>query len=330
MLAPGALLLFSLLGADPHLEAGEQALQAFDYERADTELQQARTAPDLSRGELLRLLEHVGEVDAILGRTDQAVAVFRELINLDPDHSAPDAWAPKVKTPFFEAKGWAASHPPLKLRAGDPTVHSGQVTALTFDVTDPLGLVRAIRVYVQRAEVPIRAPLEGSPPLSVPVPPQGQIHYWAEALDEHGAALVQLGSPDHFEQTRDVSPPPAVATPAPRAPGTSSLRLAGYAVAGGGAVLVAVGAVFGAMAQSDINTVSNAKRDAEGRITSVTRAQAISLNSQEKTNATLANLLFATGGVAIATGAGLWLGSVFVTAAPEPGGAAVALAIRSP
>ena len=327
------LVLGLVLGTGSHLEEGERALDALDYERAQTEFNQARREPNLSHASLLRLLEHHGQVAAILGHRDAAIADFRELLNLDPNHTAPEAWAPKVKTPFFEAKSWQVDHPSLQLKASTPTLASGQVTELRFELaSDPLSLSRTLRVHVVGSAAPIDVPVTAPGSFGATTVPPASVAYWAELLDEHGASLIQVGDEAHLELAGAAGAPgPVASLNGSVTPDDGSvLPVVGLSIAGVGVAAGVVGAVFGLKVQSDQNELTSAQRSSNGTITSLTRAQAIQHDSQSRSDATLANVMFVAGGVAVATGVGLWVKGAFFTAAPEPGGAAVTVAMRWP
>ena len=308
-------LLGLALGASAHLDQGQEALRSLDYQRAESELQQARLEPGLSRTELLALLESYGAVEAILGNHEAAVSSFRELLNLDPAHVAPAKWAPKVRTPFFEAKSWQSEHVPLDLKEGAPVTLGDQVT-LEFELTaDTLHLARTLRVHVVGVPAPLDSTVPGPGKMKVNLPAKRAVQYWAEILDEHQAVLLATGDGAHPQHTLQANGDGSLgtgATVAPNDSGSDTLRTAGLVVGGGGVVLVAVGAVFGLKVRSDQSTVSNATRDGNGTVTSLTRAQAIKLDSEAKSDAVIADVLFAAGAVAAATGVGIWVGGTFI------------------
>jgi hypothetical protein len=333
-LAPALLGL--ALGAASHLDQGQDALRNLDYQRAESELQQARLEPGLSRADLLRLLESYGAVEAILGNHDASIASFRELLNLDPAHVAPAKWAPKVRTPFFEAKSWQSDQGPLDLKEGPAASADGQLTALQFELTaDPLHLAHTLRIHLIGSPAPLDSPVSGAGTLRARLPAQGSFQYWVELLDEHEASLITIGDgahPRHVIRANgsDVPPPSDTAHHEGPDSGGDPLRAVELGVGGAGVAMLAVGAVFGAMVSSDQNAVNNATRNSSGVVTSMTRARAIQLDNGARTDAIVADVLFATGAVAVATGVGLWISGTFVTAAPEPKGAAVAISMRWP
>jgi hypothetical protein len=234
-----------------------------------------------------------------------------------------------VRTPFFEAKSWQSEQVGLDLKEGPAVAAGGQVAALQFQLTaDPLKLARTLRVHLVGVPAPIDAPVSGPGMLKVGISAPGAVQYWAELLDEHQAILLAIGDGAHPQHVLQANGGDSlgVKTTVPDADsGSDTLRIAGLAVGASGVVMVGVGAIFGLKVRSDQSSVTNATRNSSGVVTSLTRAQAMSLDSEAKTDAVIADVLFAAGAVAAATGAGLWIGGTFITAAPEPKGAAVAL-----
>ncbi|MFT3713130.1 MAG: hypothetical protein QM817_36205 [Archangium sp.] len=115
-------------------------------------------------------------------------------------------------------------------------------------------------------------------------------------------------------------PPP----PSKPMPGT---RIAGIAVAGGGVACVGLGVVFGAMAGGTAAKINGAEKDSSGRIIGITRADALTLDAQQRTQATLANVFLISGAALAAGGATLIILSTrdtSVALVPQAGGLSVA------
>jgi hypothetical protein len=113
-----------------------------------------------------------------------------------------------------------------------------------------------------------------------------------------------------------VKPPPMPTT-----------RVAGIVVAGGGVLTAGVGVVFGVLANGTAARITNAERDASGRITGLTRADALTLDAQQRAQASVANVLIISGAALAAGGAALIILSTRdtrVTLVPQAGGAALA------
>lgn len=103
-------------------------------------------------------------------------------------------------------------------------------------------------------------------------------------------------------------------------------RIAGIAVAGAGVVAAGVGVVFGVMASATAAKITGAEKDASGRITGLTRTDALALDAQQRSQATIANILIISGAALAAGGATLIILSTRdtqVALVPQAGGAAV-------
>jgi hypothetical protein len=92
----------------------------------------------------------------------------------------------------------------------------------------------------------------------------------------------------------------------------------------GGVVGLVVGTICGLAVHSDQNQLNSATKDSQGRITSLTQKQAYSLNSSAQTNGIIADIGFVAGGLALASGAAVWVYGMEMTATPTANGVAVA------
>src|SRR4051812_39554965 len=102
-------------GTNPQLNAAEEAVAQVRYADAEKLLEKARAVPDNTRETLLRILELQGIVAATLGAAPKARTYFQTLITLDPERKLPEGQPPRVKTPFYEAKGMVSEAPPMTL-----------------------------------------------------------------------------------------------------------------------------------------------------------------------------------------------------------------------
>src|SRR4051812_3047044 len=83
---------------------GNELFAKYKYTEARAAMAKARAAKGLDRATLLRILEVEGVSAAQQRKSAPAEAAFRELIVLDPDHVLEAEYAPRVMTPFFEAR----------------------------------------------------------------------------------------------------------------------------------------------------------------------------------------------------------------------------------
>ena len=170
-----------------------------------------------------------------------------------------------------------------------------------------------------------------------------RVSWWAEALTEKDAALVTLG--DATKPMSEVAPaapkpvatvarplelkpspaleptpPPAVeprpaevpavdawAEPSKPAAPMAPLRIVGISLGAGAVVCAGLGVLFRALANGTAAQITGAARDASGRITGLTQPQALTLDAQQRGQATAANVLFVASGALLAGGVTLFL-----------------------
>jgi hypothetical protein len=118
------------------------------YADAARALEEARAQPGNDRDALLEILEMQGVVAGMLQQPAKARAAFQTLLVLAPDHRLTGDYAPRVVTPFFEAKAWVNDQ--------DAAVHLEAATGsegarpLAVQVNkDLLGLGRTVRFYLR-------------------------------------------------------------------------------------------------------------------------------------------------------------------------------------
>ena len=159
-------------------------------------------------------------------------------------------YAPRVVTPFFEAKGWVADQAGQRFRSRPSTAKTENlVEGLGVQVhSDVLKLSRAVRFHLRADGAPWREetrPLEeGRALLAV----KGErVQWWAELLDESQAVLALAGS--ETAPLSELSPRLEALTRAPKIPTATSkwafdtpMRMASYALM---AVAVGTGAAGG-------------------------------------------------------------------------------------
>jgi hypothetical protein len=187
-----------------------------------------------------------------------------------------------------------------------------------------------VRVHVAGAAAPLKASLEAAAPsVRVSVAPAAQVQWWAELLDLNEAVLGQLGTAQDPKLATPAMARPEPAVPlvaiAPANPPSDDvpLRIPAYSLLAGGVVTFGVGVIFGVESGSADSQLKGATRNSQGQVVGMTQKQAYALNSQASNEQAVANVLFAVGAVAAASGAALW---IYGAMAPDsPGGGSVAL-----
>lgn len=323
-----ALLVALAGGAAPApLERAEALMEDFRFADAQAALAQTLATPGLSREALLRTLELQGIAAGQLRKSDEALTAFRQLLTLAPDWQLGPDLAPRVSTPFLEARQAVETAGPLTLEAEAPR-RAGAVTTLGVRVpTDALGLARGVVFHVDAGGGWVRTPaaLEGGR-ASHAVEAAGPVRWWAELLGARDAQLVRLGDEAApleagvAAHLRDTAPAVTGAAPAP---GTSGLRVAGWVLLGGAVAAAGAGVGFGLSSDGDRARLEGAARDEAGVITGLTQVEADRVAGAAARDGAIANGFFIGAGALAVGGAVLWWLGAPVAVAPTADGVAL-------
>lgn len=325
--------LCALLAAapNPQLAQAEQLISDIRYAEAEKALAAAWAVPNNPRPVTLRILELQGIVASVLGRP-QARDYFQRLLAIAPDHKLPEGQPPRVRTPFYEAKGMLSEAPPTRFSASASVDADGvRLSAVT---ADPLGLGRKVRFHTRKGEAwrQTDVPLVGlAPTVSAG---RGTIWWWAELLGENDGALLLAGSEEEpfVAQAPELAVPLAAeAEPKPQpaeravAAGPSRPVLVPVLLWSGAAAALGLGIGLGAASSGAYAQVNAAERDSSGVVTGMTQQEAAALRETGRAEAAVANVLFVS--AAVLTGAGVLVfvltPAAPVAIAPAPGGVAV-------
>lgn len=329
-----ALCLVALPAAAAPNEKVAQAQKLFDdldVDGAGKALDAATAAGNLDRASLIQLYVLQGLIRATLGRAALARDAFYRLLLLEPTYALPKNQPPRVRTPFFEAKGMAAEHGPT---TAEPAVDSepGAVKQLSVAVKkDVLKLARAVVFTVRDAGGERRARVElqdGVAALAVSGP---KVTWSAAVLGDRDNVILEVGTasaPLEAVASPVEVGPVAVEKPTPGAgsPPSGWKRPTGFVVAGAGVVAGVAGLILGGRSQSLRETLGALPRDDRGVVTGLTQREAFALDADAQGSAVAANVLFVSAGVLVAAGVGLvvWAGlEAPVIVAPAPGGVVV-------
>lgn len=305
----------------------------------DLEVEAASRAADaalaqggLDRASFIRLSALQGLARATLNRAVPARDAFYRVLLLEPGYTLPKNQPPRVKTPFFEAKGMAAENGPL---AVDPafTEAEGAVTGLTATVQrDVLKLARVAVFTVEVDGAPRQERVELAGGVAALAVSGRRVRWSVVVLADKDNVLLELGTAGApLEAVAAARPavaaaalPPSVVTTAPAAR-SSWKRPVGFALLGAGAAAGVAGAVFGARSGELRGQLRTAARTDEGVVTGLTQREAFALDRQAQDSALAANVLFVSAGVVAAAGVGLVLWSLGdpVTVSPSAGGVVV-------
>lgn len=331
LIALTALAWSSLAGAaSPRLVEARKRIDDLELEAALKVLDAVEKTEGNDRQTLRELYTLQGLAYGTLGKEAKTRDAFRKLLIIAPDSTIPSDLPPRVRTPFFEAKEWASTNGPLLATPG-AELGDGLVRSVKLVIEkDVLRLARSARFHfkVDGVEQRLEAPFTGGK-ASVPIL-KPAVAWWAEVLSERKGVLLEVGSEQQPREESTGSAPAAVASAGVDSAGPTAggwRRPTGIALLSAGAVAAGVGVVFGFQSVDARARVTNATRDGEGRVTTVTQREAVALEASARSQATVANVLFGIGGAFAATGLVLIIlgpsGEPAMALSPVPGGVVV-------
>jgi hypothetical protein len=313
---------------NPDLPQAQLFLEELRYTEAASALDAARARPGNDRATLLKILELQGVVAAMLRQPVKARTAFQTLLSLAPDHQLVGEYAPRVMTPYFEARGWVDEIGALRLEALPAVKSDTTVERLAVRLaSDPLKLGRAVRFHVRsdsaawsQQEVPLE---QGEASVETR---GGQVQWWVELLDEHQAVLALVGSSEE-PFTEITAQAQALLDALRRGPqaerSVTPLRTTGYVLLGLAAGTGAAGGFFGLRSRSARAEVEAAPVDERGVTIGLTQRQAQELDERARSSARLANVLFGVAGVATVAGGTLYVLGAPVKVSAGPAGVAL-------
>lgn len=102
------------------LEDGIKAIDALDTQGAVSQLEKARGEGPYDLTNHIRLYEHLAIAYAYVGRTEEAVKAFEQVLALSPGHAVSYTLSPKVTFLFEKARQLHAAAPQLSLEVSWP------------------------------------------------------------------------------------------------------------------------------------------------------------------------------------------------------------------
>jgi len=200
--------------AQTTLDRAENAYSEIDFPRVIELANQALQEGGHSPAEVARIYELIGLSNAAEREEDPAREAYVKMLALRPDAEVDTNLAPRLRSPFLEARGFWAS------RSSGFAVEARVVRArgsIRVELSDPLGMAAQIRVLSRdhAAMEPMgETTVPAAPEVLVEVPalPDApQIDYAVQVLDEHGNRLAEIGTEDQpriFGDAPAVLPPP--------------------------------------------------------------------------------------------------------------------------
>ncbi len=347
LLSLALVLSTGLALAEPLADARAQ-VTALDFKAARKSLQAAEGQPGLSRAQVLELYELSGIVAGTLNEPKVARDAFTRLLNLEPALKLSGKYAPRVTTPFLEAKGWVAEKGALALEVTPPELGSTLRPLQVKLAGDVFSRVRVLRVAVREDAGAWRVVEGPGPSLEVPVH-GAHVAFHVEALDPQGWQLAARGT--EAEPLTVEAPVVAVVAPPKDAPVVEPLRPAppvsaaataevrsahlqgrvvGGLALGVGIISLVSGALFLVGAWTQWLTYQGAIGTADP-VTGITRAQALVDDARYQQTVVLGGLVAGLG-VALCVTGGVLLGTsgepakAHAMLLPLPGGGLVTLA----
>lgn len=202
----GALLASFLwaapAAAHPLLERARERYQQADFPAALRLLDEAEASTDLSRDDLVLLLETRVLVSFALGEQSAVERDLRRIASIAPDHVLGPEAGPELQAAARSAREGTAGAIDLDVRVEPDPAGSGAFVETTVR-NDPLGLVRLVRVHGRLTAGAWQRSDEGRLVLSI----GPSWDYYAQAIGPGGATLASSGSleaPLHYTR----APPP--------------------------------------------------------------------------------------------------------------------------
>lgn len=220
------------------LDAAEAALSAVDFPQVRERVREAMASGRLSPERLARAYELLGLAASAEGDDAAARDAYVRLLALAPDADPTRDLAPRLRSPFLEARGfWSSRRDHLSLRA----TLLDAAHQIRVELTDPIHLAARIEVGVRElgSDEDFRLQtVDATAFVQVPLGEGERFEYYVAVLDEHGNRVAERGRPEAPEIIGDERPMPG----------------AGAQAAGGSddTILIALGIVAGVLAVGGI------------------------------------------------------------------------------
>ncbi|WP_394850045.1 hypothetical protein LZC95_21620 [Pendulispora brunnea] len=199
--AQGAPTAVSAAGVDDELAEAEKLVANVDFEAAIPVLERISKRNGLTHEQLIRTYRNLATAHAVVGHANVARDIFVKLIAIDPDFKIDQNMSPRVKAPYFEARGsWSAQSikPGIEATA---QVHRSSDTRVTVTLRDPMRMASKVVVgYHWEGSDPFTVKTSGATATTTLVvpPPKDKSTYleiYAQGLDANDSVLFESGSP---------------------------------------------------------------------------------------------------------------------------------------
>jgi len=185
---------------DDELSEAERLIGNVDFEGAIPVLERITKRSGLTHDQLTRVYRNLATAHAAVGHSAVARDMFVKLIALDPDYKIDQNMSPRVKAPYFEARGvWTATSVKPGIEA-TATVHRTSESRLLITLRDPTHLATHVNVgYHWEGPEPFivkSSPATATTTIVVP-PPKDKVTYlevYAQGLDANDGVLFESGT----------------------------------------------------------------------------------------------------------------------------------------
>ncbi|WP_394839297.1 hypothetical protein LVJ94_20640 [Pendulispora rubella] len=188
-------------GVDDELADAEKLIANVDFEGAIPVLERISKRNGLSHEQLIRVYRNLATAHAVVGHANVARDIFVKLIAIDPDFKIDQNMSPRVKAPYFEARGsWSAQSIKPGIEASSQ-VHRGSDSRIVVTLRDPTRMASKVVVgYHWEGSDPFTVKTSGATATTTLVvpPPKDKATYlevYAQALDGNDGVLFESGSP---------------------------------------------------------------------------------------------------------------------------------------
>jgi hypothetical protein len=192
--ALGALLICSSAAfGSPNLDKARQLVNDLKFADAGKALQAAEAQDANPRAELIEIYELEGIVFGSVNKPELSRTAFMKLLTLDPEHKLSGKFAPRVTTPFYEAKGKVHETGALSLTLGMSVV-GDKLAGLGLTLKDPAQLAKKIVVHTSEDGRPWKVTNADAKPETLVSVSAKQLYWFADVLGEHDAVLFSAFS----------------------------------------------------------------------------------------------------------------------------------------
>jgi hypothetical protein len=267
----------------------------------------------------LELLELSGVCNAALKKAGPAKLSFQKLLTLAPGYTLKREGPPAAVKAFAEAK---ATTEPISIQPAAPDMSAGRISDVAVEVrADPLKLARMIlfNYRVGGGKWKTRAVPATAGRVAARVDAPDRVEWYATVLGSNDAELMRIRNVDS-PITHTYSAPVVKVADAPRkeelTPRSKELDLqfveaprksgwvapVSWTLIAAGAAAGGVGAYFGWQAGAARSEFATKTAGDSGVVTGLTRQQALELDGRARTNGMVANSLWVSAAVLVATG----------------------------